>query len=464
MARHLFGTDGIRGTPGVAPLDEATLIAIGEALGSHLRKKQPRPRILIGMDPRLSSPQLAQQIACGAAAAGAEIAFAGVISTPGVACLVRLKGFSAGVVISASHNPFTDNGVKLFSGSGTKFSDEVELELEREIVARRAATGAAPGSSPEVAPEVARKVAQRVALEADTSLDEQYLAWLRGFALPGAKLEGMKLVLDCANGAASALGPQLFRSLGAQVMAINAEPDGRNINVDCGSLYPESLRKQVVDSHAALGVAFDGDADRAIFSSGMGRIVDGDGVMLAAARHMKAAGTLKGDVVVGTTMSNLGLERVLASEGIRLVRAAVGDRYVLEEMLRLGANLGGEQSGHVIFLDDSVTGDGLLTALIIASLVSMKGPLEMLTSGLSVYPQKILNVRVKEKPPLEGLPGVAWALAEANRTLGNRGRIVLRYSGTESLARVMVEAEQQDDVERFTESIAAAIRAAIGAF
>jgi len=455
MARHLFGTDGIRGTPGVAPLDDATLIAIGEALGAHLRKKQPRPRILIGMDPRLSSPHLAQQIARGAVAVGAEIAFAGVISTPGVACLVRLKGFSAGVVISASHNPFTDNGVKLFSGSGTKFSDEVELELEREIVARRAATRAAP--------EVAHGLAQGVALEADTSLDEQYLAWLRGFALPGAKLEGMKLVLDCANGAASALGPQLFRSLGAQVMAINAEPDGRNINVDCGSLYPESLRKKVVDSHAALGVAFDGDADRAIFSSGMGRIVDGDGVMLAAARHMKAAGTLKGDVVVGTTMSNLGLERVLASEGLRLVRAAVGDRYVLEEMLRLGANLGGEQSGHVIFLDDSVTGDGLLTALIIACLVSMKGPLEMLTAGLSVYPQKILNVRVKEKPPLEGLPGVAWALAEANRTLGNRGRIVLRYSGTESLARVMVEAEHQSDVDNFTESIAAAIRAAIGA-
>lgn len=467
MARHLFGTDGIRGTPGVAPLDEATLIAIGEALGSHLRKKQPRPRILIGMDPRLSSPQLAQQIARGAAAAGAEIAFAGVISTPGVACLVRLKGFSAGVVISASHNPFTDNGVKLFSGSGTKFSDEVELELEREIVARRAATAAVPGVAseivPAVVPEVLPEVLPNVALQADTSLDEQYLAWLRGFALPGAKLEGMKLVLDCANGAASVLGPQLFRSLGAQVMAINAEPDGRNINVDCGSLYPQSLSKKVVDSHAALGVAFDGDADRAIFSSAMGRIVDGDGVMLAAARHMKAAGTLKGDVVVGTTMSNLGLERVLASEGIRLVRAAVGDRYVLEEMLRLGANLGGEQSGHVIFLDDSVTGDGLLTALIIASLVSMKGPLEMLTSGLSVYPQKILNVRVSEKPPLEGLPGVAWALAEANRTLGNRGRIVLRYSGTESLARVMVEAEQQADVERFTESIAAAIRAAIGA-
>jgi phosphoglucosamine mutase len=447
MPRHLFGTDGIRGTPGEPPLDEATLIAIGEALGAYLRKKQPQPRVLIGMDPRLSSPKLAQQIARGAAAAGAGIAFAGVISTPGVACLVRLKGFSAGVVISASHNPFTDNGVKLFSGSGTKFSDEVELELEREIVARRAAAVRPP----------------EVVLEADSSLDEQYLAWLRGFALSGAKFEGMKLVLDCANGAVSALAPKLFRSLGADVVAIHAQPDGRNINVDCGSLHPESLRKTAVDSRAALGVAFDGDADRAIFSSGMGRIVDGDGVLLAAARHMKATGTLKGDVVVGTTMSNLGLERVLASEGIRLVRADVGDRYVLEEMLRLGANLGGEQSGHVIFLDDSVTGDGMLTALIIASLVSMKGPLEMLTAGLSVYPQKIVNVRVKEKPSIESLPGVASALAEAKRTLGDRGRVVLRYSGTESLARVMVEAQHEADVERFTESIAAAIRAAIGA-
>src|SRR6202158_365633 len=243
MARHLFGTDGIRGTPGEPPLDDATLIAIGEALGSYLRKKQSQPRVLIGMDPRLSSPQLAQQIARGAASAGAGIAFAGVISTPGVACLVRLKGFSAGVVVSASHNPFTDNGVKLFSGSGTKFSDEVELELEREIVARRAAAVRPPD----------------VVLEPDTSLDEQYLAWLRGFALPGAKFQGMKLVLDCANGAASALAPQLFRSLGADVVAIHAQPDGRNINVDSGSLHPESLRKTVLDSRAALGVAFDGD-------------------------------------------------------------------------------------------------------------------------------------------------------------------------------------------------------------
>jgi phosphoglucosamine mutase len=449
MTRHLFGTDGIRGIPGESPLDEATLMAIGEALGAHLRKKEPRPRILIGMDTRLSSLDLALQIERGAAFAGAELSFAGVIPTPGVACLVREKGYSAGVVISASHNPFTDNGVKLISGSGTKFSDEVELELEREIAARRGAARQ-PG-------EWALELPQP-----DPSLDEYYLAWLRGFALPGAKLEGMKLVLDCANGAASALGPELFRRLGARVTAIHADPDGRNINADCGSLHPESLLKAVVENRAALGVAFDGDADRAIFSTAAGRIVDGDGVLLVAARHMKAAGTLKGDAVVGTTMTNLGLERALAAEGLRLVRAPVGDRYVLEEMLRLGANLGGEQSGHVIFLDDSITGDGLLTALLIASLVSIKGPLEMLTAGLMVYPQKILNVRVMAKPPLDSLPGVVSALAEANQTLGNRGRIVVRYSGTESLARVMVEAARAEDVERFTESIATAIRTAIG--
>lgn len=450
MTRHLFGTDGIRGIPGQPPLDEATLIAIGEALGAHLRRKEPRPRVLIGMDTRLSSLGLAQQIERGAALAGAELSFAGVITTPGVACLVREKGYSAGVVVSASHNPFTDNGIKLISGSGTKFSDEVEMELEREIAARRG-VARQPGES---APETPQR---------DPALDEYYLGWLRRFALPGAKLEGMKLVLDCANGAASVLGPELFRHLGARVTAIHASPDGRNINADCGSLHPESMCRAVVENRAALGVAFDGDADRAIFSTATGRIVDGDGVLLTAARHMKAAGTLKGDAVVGTTMTNLGLERALAAEGLRLVRAPVGDRYVLEEMLRLGANLGGEQSGHVIFLDDSIMGDGLLTALIVASLVSMKGPLELLTAGLTVYPQKILNVRVKAKPPLDSLPGVAAALAEANQTLGNAGRIVVRYSGTESLARVMVEAEHAEDVERLTESIATAVRAAIGA-
>jgi len=364
-----------------------------------------------------------------------------------VACLVRADKFSAGVVVSASHNPYTDNGIKLISPQGTKFSDAVEAALERDILERRNSAGSAADAQ----------------LLVDTVLDAQYLDYLRQFVLSGARLEGMPIVLDCANGAVSDLGPALFRSLGMNVTAIHNRPNGRNINNGCGSLHPESLRQAVLENRAALGAAFDGDADRAIFVSSSGRIVDGDGVLFIAARHMNATSTLRGGVVVGTTMSNLGLERALQEEGIGLVRAPVGDRYVFEEMQRRGANLGGEQSGHVIFLDDSITGDGLLTALIVASLVSIHGPLDSLTANLKVYPQRIVNVRVRSKPPLESLEGVARALAAADSTLGAAGRVVLRYSGTEPMARVMVEAEREEDVERWTRELSEAVRGAIGA-
>jgi phosphoglucosamine mutase len=272
----------------------------------------------------------------------------------------------------------------------------------------------------------------------------------------------MKIVLDCANGAASKLAPQLFRSLGANVVAINDQPDGRNINTGCGSLHPEAMQKHVVETGAALGIAFDGDADRAIFSSASGKRVDGDGVLLAAGRYLKSTGKLKGNVIVGTTMANLGLERALEKSGLKLVRTDVGDRYVLEEMQRIGANLGGEQSGHILFLDDATTGDGMLTAVKIASLISIAGPLDELVADLKVFPQKIANVRVQSKPPLASLPEVARLLGEAERALGNSGRVILRYSGTESLARVMIEAEHEEDVRRWTESLASAIRSAIG--
>src|ERR1700687_2650630 len=437
MTKELFGTDGIRGIPGTYPLDDATLYGVARALGKYLLERDANPRVLIGMDTRESGPHIAAQLAAGLADDGVGFVSAGVISTPGVACLVRQNKFSAGMVISASHNPFHDNGVKLFAGTGMKFPDEVEEHLEIEIHNHKDYDTAPHG----------------ITVLADRALDEEYLAYLRGCVIPGAKLAGMKVVLDCANGAASQLGPSLFRSLGADVIAIHDQPNGRNINDGCGSLHPEILQKKVIETSAALGVAFDGDADRAMFVSASGRHVDGDGVLLAVARFFKSTGHLNGGRVIGTTMANLGLERALEAEGASLARVPVGDRYVLEEMLRSGANLGGEQSGHIIFLDDAVTGDGMLTALIIASLVSMLGPLEMLTTGLSVYPQKIVNVRVREKPPLESLPGVASALAEAKRTLGDRGRIVLRYSGTEPLARVMVEAEHEADVERFTQSI-----------
>jgi phosphoglucosamine mutase len=289
------------------------------------------------------------------------------------------------------------------------------------------------------------------------------LDFLRSRVLVGANLKGLRIVLDCANGAAYRLGPELFRSLGCAVVAIGTEPDGRNINAGCGSLHLEKLQQCVPAEKATLGVAFDGDADRALFVSASGKIVSGDGTLLAVARHLKSAGKLPGNRVVATSMSNLGLERVLTDEGIAMARSNVGDRYVLEEMLKSGSALGGEQSGHIIFLEDSPAGDGLLTAVKVASLVALRGSLDALVAGLKDYPQTIVNVKVKAKPALDSIPEVAKVLGEAVRTLGENGRIVLRYSGTEPLARVMVEAEHAADVERFSQSIASAIRAAIGA-
>jgi phosphoglucosamine mutase len=447
MAKELFGTDGIRGIPGTPPLDDATLYATGRSLGVYLKRKFGAAYVLIGMDTRESGPHIAALLASGLAQAGATVAFAGVITTPGVACLVRQNDFQAGVVISASHNPFQDNGVKLFSHAGMKFPDAVEEELEEDILKHRDA--AAPKNFSRLA--------------ADESLHAEYLEFLRKRVIPGAKLAGFRMVLDCANGAASKLGPELFRSLGAEVVAMSDSPDGRNINAGCGSLYLEGLQKRVVAEKARLGVAFDGDADRALFVCESGKVVNGDGVLLATARFLKSQNKLQGNRVVATSMSNLGLERILAQENITLARASVGDRYVLEEMLRSGNVLGGEQSGHIIFLEDSPAGDGLLTAVKIASLVSMHGKIESLVEGLKEYPQQIVNVKVRSKPPLETLPEVSRALAKAQSALGENGRIVLRYSGTEQLARVMVEAEHEADVQRFSQSLAEALRSSIGA-
>ncbi|MGD0401828.1 MAG: phosphoglucosamine mutase [Candidatus Acidiferrales bacterium] len=450
MAKELFGTDGIRGIPGEYPLDDATLDRVGLALGNYLRSQgfanDKSPNVLIGRDTRESGPHIAERIACGLAAGGANPISAGVLTTPGVAWLVNREGFAAGVVISASHNPYHDNGVKLISSTGMKFPDATEAALEQFVLSSRDTVS----------------TARALRLHDNEKIDDDYLAGLAQAILPGAKLAGMKIVLDCANGAASDLAPRLFRSLGADVVAMNHTPDGKNINANCGSLHPESMQKRVVESGAALGVAFDGDADRAIFASAKGKLVDGDGVLFVVARYLKSAGKLKGDIVVGTTMANLGLERALENAGLKLVRTAVGDRYVLEEMRRIGANFGGEQSGHILFLDDATTGDGMLTALKLASIVSLSGPLDSLVADVKIFPQKIVNVRVRSKPPLDSLPEVDRVLREAEKALGNSGRVVLRYSGTEPLARVMVEAERDQDVRRWTESLAGALRTAIG--
>ena len=447
MAKELFGTDGIRGVPGTPPLDDQTLYAAGRGLAEVLHKEHGAAHVLIGMDTRESGPNIAGLLAAGLQAGRATVEFAGVITTPGVACLVRQNDYQAGVVISASHNPYHDNGVKLFSHEGMKFPDAEEEEIEREMARFR--SEAIPSGHP--------------ALTAQHHLHMEYLDFLKSRVLPGADLSGFRIVLDCANGAAYQLGPELFRALGADVIAIAVHPDGRNINAGCGSLHMEALQERVKKEQATLGVAFDGDADRSLFVAEDGRIVNGDGVLLAVARHLKAQRALKDDRVVATSMSNLGLERILAREGMTLARTAVGDRYVLEELLKSENNLGGEQSGHIIFMDDSPAGDGLLTAVKVASLVAMRGSLGKLVEGFKDYPQVIVNVKVREKPPLDSIDAVSKALAEAKATLGENGRVVVRYSGTEPLVRVMVEAEEEADVERFSESIAEAVRESIGA-
>jgi phosphoglucosamine mutase len=385
-------------------------------------------------------------VAGGLESRGARVRFAGVITTPGVAYLTRTGAFQAGVMISASHNPYQDNGIKVFSHSGFKLPDAEEHVVEQEIFRLRERG---------VQPLPAK-------LAADESLDRQYLEYL--MSTVSLRFDGLRLVIDCGNGAASRLAPQLFVGLGARVTTLCCEPDGRNINLNCGALHVEKLRAAVVSEAADCGVAFDGDADRAIFVAGSGKLVDGDAVLLVCARALKAAGSLDGHTVVATVMSNLGLEKALESEGIRLTRTPVGDKYVLEEMVRLGAPLGGEQSGHVIFRQYATTGDGLLTALQLLAIARQSGAsLDELTSGLRVFPQKLVNVRIREKKPLTEVPSVASAIRRVEEEFAGAGRVLVRFSGTEPLARVMVEGPDLAQVESFTEQIADVIRREMGA-
>ncbi|HTM50520.1 MAG TPA: phosphoglucosamine mutase [Bryobacteraceae bacterium] len=445
MAKKLFGTDGIRGVAGQFPLDPETTHAFGLALGGVAKDLAPNPQIVIGMDTRESGPWIAAQVAGGLREAGAGVRFAGVVTTPGVAFLTHTDSFAAGVMISASHNPYQDNGIKVFGHSGFKLPDAQEDRIEEEIFRLREA-GVKPAAAE---------------LRVDEGLDLRYIHNLLSTA-PN-RFDGLKIVLDCGNGAASHLAPELFRRAGAGVEAICRDPDGRNINLGCGALHLEPLQKAVLAAGADLGVAYDGDADRAIFVSKSGRVIDGDAVLLIAAREMLASGRLKNRLVVATVMSNLGLEKALEREGIRLIRTAVGDKYVLEEMLRSGAALGGEQSGHVIFTDYSTTGDGMLTALQITSISARSGKgLDELATDMEIYPQRLVNVRIREKKSLSELPSVAREMRECQEALGATGRVLVRFSGTEPLARVMVEAADPKQVEEFTTRIAGAIEREIG--
>jgi phosphoglucosamine mutase len=445
VAKQLFGTDGIRGVAGRYPLDAATVYAFGVALGDDAARTHQNPEVLIGADTRESGAWIASTVAAGLISRGARVRYAGVITTPGVAYLTRTGPFAAGVMISASHNPYQDNGIKVFSHSGFKLPDAEEDLIEQEILSLREAV---------VEP-------RPVELVAEEGLDREYLEFL--LSTVSVRLDGVKLAIDCGNGAAWQLAPDLFRRLGAELVAIGCEPNGRNINLNCGALHVDALSRMVVETKSAFGVAFDGDADRAIFVAQSGRIVDGDAVLLMAARAMKAAGHLPGDTVVSTVMSNLGLEKALARDGIRMLRTPVGDKYVLEEMVRLGAALGGEQSGHVIFREYATTGDGLLTALRVLEIARHAGlGLDELTADLHIYPQKLVNIRVREKVDFSGVPSVSREIQRAEETMAGKGRVLVRYSGTELLARVMVEAADQTHVDTFTAAIAESIRREIG--
>jgi phosphoglucosamine mutase len=401
------------------------------------------------MDTRQSSEWIAATITAGLRKGGATVESAGVITTPAIAYLTRAHGFSAGIVISASHNPWQDNGIKVFGPDGYKLPDATELAIEDEIFRQLAHDHAEPILD-EAPPEV------------EESGRAEYVQSLLA-AVPGLSLDGKRISVDCANGAASAVAPQLFAGLGGEVRIHNSSPNGRNINVDSGATRPEVIAKLVLADNSGLGITFDGDADRAMFADENGRVINGDAVMLLAARDLQARGLLHDDLVVVTTMSNMGLEAALRRSNIRMLRAPVGDKYVLQQMQETRASLGGEQSGHILFTGRSTTGDGLLTALLLLDIIHRSGKsLANLAADLKTFPQVIVNIKVREKKPLDTIPTVARKIAEAEAALAGTGRVVIRYSGTEALARVMIEAEDEPTMHHHAEAIANAIRTELG--
>ena len=454
--RQLFGTDGIRAVAGEYPLDRRTVFAIGHALGHRLAVRDREARVIIGQDTRESSAWISSVLAAGLEASNVGVTSAGVITTPGIAYLTRMNRFSAGIVISASHNPWEDNGIKIFGADGYKLSDQLEHEIEADIFSHLEQITA--GISDNVVP--ASKM-----LPGEQSLREQYAQWLAGI-VSSTDFSKLRVLVDCANGAASTIAPLVFCQCGIAADFLDIGPTGRNINAGCGALHPQHVAQEikVAKGKYDLGITFDGDADRALFSDNVGHVVNGDAVLLLAARDMQLHVRLHNDTVVATTMSNMGLEAALKRSDIRMLRAPVGDKYVLEQMLETGATLGGEQSGHILFRDmDTTTGDGILTALRVLEVMARTGkPLAELVSDMKVFPQEIKNVHVREKLPLELLPEVMESIRAAERELDGNGRVVVRYSGTEKLARVMIEAESEQAMRRHTDAIANAIQQAIG--
>ena len=444
----LFGTDGIRGKAGQAPLVPETVARVGAALARTMRVMDPghRLRYVIGRDTRESGTWIESELARGLCSAGATVVSAGVVPTPAIAYLARTEGFDAGIVISASHNPFEDNGIKVFGGAGTKLTEQSEASVEQLVadgswVIDGGGDKAASPSKP------------------DQNLSDHYRQHLLEIMKHAGALAGSPIVVDCANGATAPIAPQLFRDLGFSVDAIGVTPNGRNINLDCGSTHLHGLAKAVIASKARMGVAFDGDGDRALFVDHTGKIVDGDAILLMAAIFMKDRGRLPGPAVVATVMSNIGLEIALRDRGIEMIRTAVGDKYVMEEMVKRGFALGGEQSGHVIFSDHLFTGDGLATALNVLRIMADTGKeLSELAAELVTYPQVLVNVRVKERADLQQVPAIADAMRRVEESLAGNGRLLVRYSGTEPLLRIMLEGKDDAEIKAWADQIAGVVK------
>jgi phosphoglucosamine mutase len=463
--KKLFGTDGMRGEAGRFPLDAQTVWTTGRSLARHLAERAGDghvPLILIGRDTRESGDWIESAFTDGARAGGAECASAGVITTPGVAFLTRTLPADAGVVVSASHNPYQDNGIKIFVPTGRKLDDATERLIEADI--KQAREQGDESRLPERAGISLPKVENSAEAEQRAAnLQGRYLDYLAGEVAAGLRLDGLRIVLDCANGAASHLAPALFARLGAFVSAVHNTPDGRNINRECGSLYVERLREKVFAERADLAVAFDGDADRALFLDARGQVVDGDATLWVMAKSFQTRGELAGGQVVATVMSNVGLELALKSHRIEMLRADVGDKYVLEELLRTGASLGGEQSGHIIFPRVSLAGDGMTTTLfLLRAMREANASLEQLTAGFSRYPQVLVNVRVGEKRPFQEIAEIAAEARRVETALAGEGRLLLRYSGTEPLARIMIEGRRQDEIELLAKNLATVIEHTLG--
>ncbi len=448
--KRLFGTDGVRGVANIEPMTSEMALQLGRAIAYVFKKEARRHRIVIGKDTRLSGYMLESAMMAGICSMGVDALMVGPLPTPGIAFITSSMRADAGVVISASHNPYQDNGIKFFSRDGLKLPDEVELQIEKFIFENHD-----PSHRP-TASEVGK------AYRVDDAIG-RYVVFAKNTFPKELTLDGLKIAVDCANGAAYKVAPAVFYELGAEVIPIGVKPDGENINHECGALYPEKVASLVRESGAHIGFALDGDGDRCIMADEKGSILDGDHILAISALSMLKEGTLKKNTLVATIMSNSGLEEAIDRAGGRVVRTAVGDRYVVEEMLKGGYNLGGEQSGHVIFLDHTTTGDGVITALQILKRMVKEGKLlSELSKDMRSYPQILLNVKVKEKKDLSSLPAVAKALKSIEERLKNRGRAFIRYSGTEPLARITIEGEKLDEIKRMANELAEVLKKEIG--